>query len=172
MLDVVNNSTPYLTDEDIRAMAVFLKSLPATMRQAAYAYDDAATKVLESGKPQEAGAAIFLGACAPCHGMNGKGQPPFMPPLAGNPAVLDANPSSLINLVLNGADPLVVRGVPDAYRMPQFRIQLNDEAIADVLSFVRGAWGNGTAGVTPGEVKKLRPVTDPSSDRVIVLKMR
>jgi len=172
MLDVVNNSTRYLTDEDIRAMAVFLKSLPATARQAEFAYDDAAAKALESGKPQEAGAAIFMGSCASCHGMNGKGQPPFMPPLAGNPAVLDPNPSSLINLVLNGADPLVVRGVPDAYRMPQFRIQLNDEAIAEVLSFVRGAWGNGTAGVTPDEVKKLRPVTDPSSDRVIVLKMR
>jgi hypothetical protein len=37
---------------------------------------------------------------------------------------------------------------------------------------VREAWGNGTAGVTAEQVKKLRPVTDPSSDRVIVLKMR
>jgi mono/diheme cytochrome c family protein len=172
MLDVVNNSTPYLTDDDIHAMAVFLKSLPATASQAQFAYSDAATKTLQDGKPQGAGATIYLGACAACHGTDGKGQAPFMPPLAGNPAVLDANPSSLINLVLNGADPLVVKGVPDAYRMPQFRIQLNDEAIAQVLSFVRGAWGNGTAAVTPEQVKKLRPVTDPSSDRVIVLKMR
>jgi hypothetical protein len=37
---------------------------------------------------------------------------------------------------------------------------------------VRGAWGNGATGVTAEQVKKLRPVTDPSSDRVIVLKMR
>jgi mono/diheme cytochrome c family protein len=118
-----------------------------------------------SGKPQQPGAAIYLGMCAACHGTDGKGQAPFMPPLAGNPAVLDANPSSLINLVLNGADPLVVKGVPDAYRMPQFRIQLNDEAIGEVLSFVREAWGNGAAAVTAEEVGKLRPVTDPSSDR-------
>jgi alcohol dehydrogenase (quinone), cytochrome c subunit len=172
MLDVVNNSTPYLADEDIRAMAVFLKSLPATAQQAQFVYDDAATKVLQGGKPQPAGAAIYLGTCAPCHGTDGKGQAPFMPPLAGNPAVLDANPSSLINLVLNGADPLVVRGVPDPYRMPQFRIQLNDEAVAGVLSFVRDAWGNGAAEVTTEQVRKLRPITDPSSDRVIVLKMR
>jgi alcohol dehydrogenase (quinone), cytochrome c subunit len=172
MLDVVNNSTPYLSDDDIRAMAAFLKSLPATVTEAPFAYDDATTKMLEGGKPQQAGAAIYLGACAACHGMDGKGQAPFMPPLAGNPAVLDANPSSLINLVLNGADPLVVKGVPDAYRMPQFRIQLNDESIGQVLTFVRGAWGNGTAAVTAEQVKKLRPATDPSSDRVIVLKMR
>ena len=35
MLDVVNNSTPYLTDDDIGAMAAFIKSLPATAPQAA-----------------------------------------------------------------------------------------------------------------------------------------
>ena len=95
-----------------------------------------------------------------------------MPPLAGNPAILDSNPSSLINLVLNGAEPLVVKGVPDAYRMPQFRIQLTDGQTADVLSYVRGAWGNNAGAVTADQVKKLRPVTDPSSDQVIVLKMR
>jgi alcohol dehydrogenase (quinone), cytochrome c subunit len=74
--------------------------------------------------------------------------------------------------VLNGAEPLVPKGVPDAYRMPQFRIQLTDERIAQVLSFVRGAWGNDAAAVTTEQVKMLRPITDPSSDRVIVLKMR
>jgi mono/diheme cytochrome c family protein len=172
MLDVVNNSTPYLADEDIKAMAVFLKSLRATAQQAAFVYHDATTKDLQSGKPQQAGAAVYLGFCAACHGIDGKGQTPLMPPLAGNPAVLDANASSLINLVLNGAEPLVVKGIPDAYRMPQYRIQLNDEQIAQVLSFARSAWGNDAAPVTTEQVKKLRPVTDPSSDRVIVLKMR
>ena len=172
MLDVVNNSTPYLADDDIRAMALFLKSLAATAQQTGFAYDDATAKALQSGKPQQAGAATYLGSCAACHGTDGKGQAPFMPPLAGNPAVLDANASSLINLVLNGAEPMVVRGIPDAYRMPQFRIQLSDEQIAQVLSFVRSAWGNDAAMVTTDQVEALRPVTDPSSDRVIVLKMR
>jgi alcohol dehydrogenase (quinone), cytochrome c subunit len=172
MLDVINNSTPYLADNDVRAMAIFLKSLPETAREASFTYDDTATKDLSSGRPRQPGAAIYLGSCASCHGADGKGQAPFMPPLAGNAAVLDADPSSLVNLVLNGAEPIVVKGVPDAYRMPQFRIQLNDEDIAAVLSFVRGAWGNGAAAVTTESVKKLRPVTDPSSDRVIVLKMR
>jgi alcohol dehydrogenase (quinone), cytochrome c subunit len=172
MLDVVNNSTPYLADEDISAMAVFLKSLPATAQQAAFVYRDAPTKELQSGKPQQAGAAVYIGFCAACHGIDGKGQAPFMPPLAGNPAVLDANPSSLINLVLNGAEPLVPKGIPDGYRMPQYRVQLNDEQIAQALSFVRSAWGNDAGPVTTDKVKRLRPVTDPSSDRVIVLKMR
>jgi alcohol dehydrogenase (quinone), cytochrome c subunit len=171
MLDVINNSTPYLTDEDLRAMAVYLKSLPAA-QQNAPTDKSATTQDPQNRKPNSEAAAIFLGACAACHGVDGKGQVPFLPPLAGNPAVLDGNPSSLINLVLNGAEPLVVKGVPDAYRMPQFRIQLNDEQIAEVLSYVRSAWGNDAAAVTTEQVKTLRPVTDPSNDRVIVLKMR
>lgn len=172
MLDVINNSTPYLTDEDLRAIAAYLESLPATAQQNGFAYNDATTGDLQSNKPKSAGANIYLGTCAACHGADGKGQAPFMPPLAGNPAVLDGNPSSLINIVLNGAEPLVVKGVPDPYRMPQFRIQLTDEQIAQVLSFVRSAWGNDAEAVTAQQVKTLRPVTDPSSDRVIVLKMR
>ena len=95
-----------------------------------------------------------------------------MPPLAGNPVVLDNNPSSLINLVLNGAEPLIVKGTPDSYRMPQYRVQLTDAEIASVLSFVRSAWGNGASPVTSDRVKTLRPITDPSSDRVLILKMR
>ncbi len=172
MLDVINNSTPYLSDEDLRAMAVYLKSLAPAAQQNAVTYKDATTQELQSNKPKSGGAAIYLGMCAACHGADGKGQAPYMPPLAGNPSVLDGNPSSLINLVLNGAEPLVVKGVPDAYRMPQFRPQLTDEQIAQVLSFVRGGWGNDAAAVTTEQVKKLRPVTDPSNDQVIVLKMR
>ena len=66
----------------------------------------------------------------------------------------------------------IAKGIPDGYRMPQYRIQLNDEQIAQVLSYVRSGWGNDAAPVTTDAVKKLRPMTDPSSDRVIILKMR
>ena len=172
MLDVVNNSTPYLSDDDLNAMAAYLKSLSPTAQQTAPSYDEATTKALLSGSLPQPGATLYLGNCVSCHGADGKGQSPYIPPLAGNPVVLDADPHSLVNLVLNGAQPLVVKGTPDAYRMPQYRVQLNDDEIAEVLSFVRGAWGNGTAPVAASEVKALRPITDPSSDRVIILKMR
>jgi mono/diheme cytochrome c family protein len=172
MLDVVNNSTPYLNDDDINAIAAYLKSLPATAQQAAFTYDNATTTALQSGKPGQTGGDVYLGYCSACHGVDGKGQTPFIPPLAGNPVVLDSDPASLINLVLNGAEPIVIKGTPDAYRMPQYRVQLSDQQIADALSFVRGGWGNGAGAVTADDVKKLRPVTDPSNDRYIILKMR
>jgi mono/diheme cytochrome c family protein len=49
---------------------------------------------------------------------------------------------------------------------------MSDEKIAQVLTYVRGAWGNNADAVSTDQVKKLRPVTDPTSDQVIVLKMR
>jgi alcohol dehydrogenase (quinone), cytochrome c subunit len=172
MIDVVNNSTPYLSDDDIAAMAAYLKSLPPVATQAPYAYDDATTKALRGGHPEHPGGVVYLGACGACHGSDGKGFSPYMPRLAGNPTVLDTDPSSLINVVLNGSMPLVVKGTPDAYRMPQFRLQLTDQQIADVVSFIRAGWGNGAPAATAAQVGGLRATTDPTSDKVVILKMR
>ncbi len=172
MIDVVNNSTPYLSDGDIEAIADYLKSLPATSTQPAVAYDDATTVALRSGHESQPGAAVYTGTCANCHGIDAKGFTPYIPALAGNPIVLDDDPSSLINLVLNGSNPLVVKGTPDAYRMPQFRLQFSDQDIADVVTFIRNGWGNQAPAVTAAQVAKLRKSTDPTSDQVIILKMR
>jgi alcohol dehydrogenase (quinone), cytochrome c subunit len=172
MIDVVNNSTPYLSDADVKAIATYLKSLSPTAAQPAYAYDDSTAAALKSGHAPQTGAAAYATSCSSCHGSDGKGFSPYLPRLAGNPTVLDNDPSSLINLVLNGSVPLVVEGTPDPYRMPQFRIRLTDQAIADALTFIRGGWGNQAPPVTAAEVATLRKTTDPTSDRVIILKMR
>jgi len=172
MIDVVNNSTPYMSDDDLKAIAGYLKSLPASSAQPAFAYNNATTAALRGGHASQPGAAVFTGTCANCHGFDGKGFAPYMPPLAGNPVVLEDNPSSLINLVLNGSNPLVVKGTPEAYRMPQFRLQYSDQEIADVVTFIRNGWGNKAPAVTAEQVAKLRKSTDPTSDRVIILKMR
>lgn len=172
MIDVVNNSTPYLSDGDINAIAVYLKSLPATSTQEPVAYDAATTVALQSGHTSEPGAATYTGTCANCHGFDAKGFGPYMPALAGNPIVLDNDPSSLINLVLNGSNPLVVKGTPDPYRMPQFRRQYSDQEIADVVTFIRNGWGNQAPANTASEVVNLRKTTDPTRDEVIILKMR
>lgn len=118
------------------------------------------------------GGTIYAGTCANCHGVDGKGFGPYTPALAGNPIVLDDDPSSLINLVLNGSNPLVVKGTPDPYRMPQFRQQYSDQEVADVITFLRTGWGNQAPTVTAAQVAELRKTTDPTSDQVIILKMR
>jgi len=174
MIDAVNNSTQYLSDEDLGAIAVYLKSLPGRgeRMESAYLYDGATTVALRRGDADEPGAAIYVQKCAGCHALDGRGRAPFLPPLAGNAVVLDDDPASLINVVLNGSARIVVAGMPDEYRMPQFRLLLSDQDIAQVLGFIRRSWGNEAHLVPADRVRRIRHETEPASDAVAILKMR
>jgi alcohol dehydrogenase (quinone), cytochrome c subunit len=174
MIEVINNSTQHLSAADLWAIARYLKSLaPAdTTAQAPYIYEGNTAEMLRGRVPSARGAKIYLRQCVACHVVDGRGYAPYLPPLSGNPAVLDSSPASLINITLNGSARVVVNGLPDAYRMPQSRIFLSDQDVADVVTFIRTGWGNKAAAVTAHEVAKIRASTSPASDAVVILKMR
>jgi mono/diheme cytochrome c family protein len=177
MTEVINNSTQYLTDDDIAAMATYLRSLPAkTPGAAAYAYNASTTADLRERRHGAPGALAYVQHCEHCHVDDGKGYGTYLTGLAGSSTVLDPNPVSLINITLNGSARVVVKGMPDAYRMPAFRDSLSDTQIADVVNFIRAGWGNAPAGnppaVTAADVAKVRAATSPASDRVEILKMK
>lgn len=116
---------------------------------------------------------VYLQFSAPCHQLDGKGAPPYLLALAGNPAVLDRDPISLINITLNGSSPVVVGGSPDAYRMNPFRSLLGDQDVAELVGYIRSAWRNRAARVTQGQVSDLRSKTDPVHDeQLMLLRMR
>jgi len=164
MIDAVNNSTQYLTDDDLGAMAAYLKSLPALEKPMT-----AGAAAQGAGSP---GARLYQQQCAACHLADGTGHAPYIPPLAGVPTMLDRDPVSLINITLNGSSRIVVDGMPDAYRMPQYRVLLTDRNIADIVTFMRDSWGVPGTGVTAEQVAKVRAATDAASDAVVILKMR
>jgi mono/diheme cytochrome c family protein len=160
MIDAINNSTQYLSDTDLTAIATYLKSLPGNQSAT-----PPATVASLSGKG-------YAQQCAACHLADGKGHAPYIAPLAANPAVMDPDPSSLINITLNGSSRVVVEGMPDAYRMPQFRVLLKDQDIAEIVSFIRSSWGNSAVPVTADQVAKIRKNSSAASDAVVILKMR
>jgi mono/diheme cytochrome c family protein len=170
MTEAFNNSTQFMSDEDLAAIARYLKSLPGDRQrdgeQWHYAEGSAAALL---DKP---GAHTYVTRCASCHGLDGKGQSEWMPLLAGATSALAKESASAINITLNGSQRVVAAGVPDAYRMPAFREQLSDQQIAEVLSFVRGTWGNHGSTVDAQAVSKLREHTDPASSSPIILHMR
>jgi len=175
MIDAINYSTQYLSDEDNAAIAHYLKSLspahPDTPSH--WSYNPATEAALSASQLTAPGSLEYVQNCAGCHGRDGKGAAPYIPPLAGNPAVLDPNSVSLINIVLNGSSPVVVHGTPDAYRMIPFRAALNDEHVAELLSFVRTSWGNDAAAVSADQVAALRANTDPVRyEELDLLRMR
>jgi alcohol dehydrogenase (quinone), cytochrome c subunit len=172
MMDAFNNSTQFMTDADLAAVARYLKSLEPRTKEEDYVYDDASGTQLAAGDLAAPGAGIYMSQCQYCHGLDGRGFVPHLPPLAGNPTLMDGNSSSVVNITLNGAGRIVAGGVPDSYRMPPFRLLLTDEQVADVSTFVRAAWGNGASAVAVESVRELRRSTDSASDHVTVLRMR
>ncbi len=172
MMEAFNNSTAFMTDEDLGAIAHYLKSLPRAP-EPVWEYDGEATLVLAGGIPAEnRGAQIYLQKCSHCHGRDGRGRGEFVPPLAGASSALAGPADSVVNITLNGAGRVVANGIPDSYRMPPYRVTLSDQDIAAVSSFVRQSWGNSGGAVSAADVAKLRAHTDPFSDQVILLQMR
>ena len=174
MTEVINNSTQFLTDGDLHSMATYLRSLTPVMDSEgpAYAYDPSSEDDIRGGRFDRPGVLLYMQKCMACHRADGQAYAPFIPPLAGNPAVVDADPSSLINVTMNGTQRIVVGGMPDAYWMPRFRNMLSDQEVADVVTMIRSAWGNRAAPVIAADVAAIRSGTTAATDAVQILKMK
>jgi mono/diheme cytochrome c family protein len=170
MTEAFNNSTQFMTDDDLTAIAHYLKSLPGDPQRDGAPWQNQQASAAE--RLDTPGAHTYVTRCASCHGLDGKGQPEWMPPLAGATSALAKESASAINITLNGSQRVVAAGVPDAYRMPAFREQLSDQPIAEVLTFMRSAWGNQGSAVDAQAVGKLREHTDPASSSPTILHMR
>jgi mono/diheme cytochrome c family protein len=160
MGEVVHDSTQHFHDDDLRAIAHYLKSLAPAGEQASYRSPEAvAPVVVVSGEPplliEKPGAGLFGADCAKCHNADGAGKPPRFPALAGNPSVLADNPSSVIRIILEGAASPTTAANPKPEKMPAFST-LNDTQIADIVNFVRGSWGNNAPRASAQAVKILR----------------
>jgi mono/diheme cytochrome c family protein len=158
MSDVVAHSSQYMSDADLRAIAVYLKGLPTHGGAAAapYAYNTATADALWKGNDKQRGAALYVDSCAACHRSDGKGYQEVFPALAGNSVVLSTEPDNLISVILNGHKVPATATRPSTFTMPAFGWRLNDEQVADVASFVRSSWGNQAGTVSANQVKKLR----------------
>jgi len=148
MAEVVLHSTQHLSNQDLAAMAVFLKSLPpAPVARASTA---------ASGRLPAAGAKLYEQHCAQCHGDQGQGVPGAYPPLAGNRAVTMDATANLVQIVLNGGYAPATAGNPRPFGMPPFVLVLDDTELAELLTYLRSAWGHQASAVTPTEINRMR----------------
>ncbi|WP_347557313.1 cytochrome c [Robbsia sp. KACC 23696] len=158
MVEVVQNSTQYLSADDLKAIAVYVKSLsPAPQNGGTrFTASDATLQMFMSGQANETGARIYMDSCAACHRLNGQGQTRVFPSLANNPMVLHDNPDSLIAVILAGSRLPSTAAAPSDLAMPPFKWRYDDNEVAALATFVRGAWGNHAEAVTASEVAKIR----------------
>jgi len=166
MSQVINDSTQYLSNADLLAIGTYLSSLPgtkpgdgatkATAASNAAGADQPATMELRSGKLQTAGASVYLNNCNACHRSDGTGAMKAFPALGKNAVVNVDDPTSLIHIVLAGSAMPSTKSDPAPMGMPGFGWRLNDQEVAEVVSFVRGNWGNHGGAVTAEQVAVVR----------------
>jgi mono/diheme cytochrome c family protein len=153
MAEVVYNSLQYLTDDDLRAMAVYLKSIA----------EPSPPPPLSSTLPRSEGSllislgkTVYDARCAACHGALGEGKPPHWPPLAGNQSIQMESAVNAIRMVLNGGYPPATEEDPRPYGMPPFAGLLSDDEVAAVVSYIRTTWGNRGTPVSARDANELR----------------
>ena len=152
MAEVVYNSLQYLSDQDVAAMATYLKALPQRDSEP----QPTSQARLANPGTMELGRRVYGQQCAMCHGDEGKGQPPAYPPLGGNQSITMASPVNSIRMVLNGGYPPGTRKNPRPHGMPPFNHILSDEEVAAIVTYIRVAWENSGTPVTAAQSNELR----------------
>jgi mono/diheme cytochrome c family protein len=146
MGEVVDLSTSKLTDSDVNAIAAYLKDVSGP------AQDNA-------GSPDKdiltAGGAIYQDLCSACHAQDGKGAPNMFPNLAEAATVKARDPTTVLRVILQGAQTVSTDREPTGPAMPAFGWQLDDAQIAAVATYVRNHFGKAGA-VSESDVRKAR----------------
>ncbi|WP_413215399.1 c-type cytochrome [Paraburkholderia kururiensis] len=124
MAPVIEESTQYMTNDDLHAIAVYLKSLSAHGPAGTYndnEYARARTyQAIATGEFERHGGGIYLSFCARCHEADGQGQQGKVAALAGNSLVLAPDPTSIIRIVTEGSKSPQTETGPEAKKMPAF----------------------------------------------------
>jgi mono/diheme cytochrome c family protein len=150
MAEVIIHSTSNMTDEDLVAIAVYLKDSGVTSSAS-----ETASSAAENGA-MRAGSAIYKDNCAACHKDSGTGESDLFPRLAGSASVRSDDGTTLIRVTLQGARAVATSDKPTGPAMPAFDWRLNDAQVASVLTYIRNSWGNAAAPVAASEVASQR----------------
>ncbi|WP_266156384.1 cytochrome c [Dyella silvatica] len=150
MADVVARSTQHMDEDDLRAIATYLQSLPAR------APAPAPELPFDTKSLVNQGTKVYAQQCAGCHGKDGKGIAGVYPPLDGNSSVNEPTGINAIRVVLLGGFPPVTAGNSRPYSMPPFAQSLSDNEVASVVSYIRQAWSNKAAPLRADDVSKYR----------------
>ncbi len=160
MTDVIRHSTQHITDSDLTAIATYLKSLPPGEHDLPMTSNPptaAATVAakLPANLYSSRGGLGYVQFCTDCHRLDGAGVKNIFPPLAGNPTLMDRDPSTLVHIMLTGWKTAQTAAHPREWTMPSFSV-LGDQELAEIINFARSSWGTSANPIAASDVKKMR----------------
>jgi mono/diheme cytochrome c family protein len=155
MGEAIDLSLRHMAPEDIKALVVYLKTIPAiqdttlplpkTMLASAFPHGD------EIGDNAR-GAMIFAGACAACHSWTGKSAVLSYADFIGSRTVNDPTARNIAQAIISG----VTRHTPDGIvTMPGFGKAYSAEEIAAVANYITARFGAEKSRITAQEVKTI-----------------
>jgi mono/diheme cytochrome c family protein len=159
MTSVVEHSTAHLKDDDLHAIAAYLKQLPPVPARGPAVKPqgkDETVHKLSAAVNLSLGERLYLDNCAACHFVTGKGASRVFPELDGATVINADNPTALVNVILNGARTPSTDKAPSILVMPGFSRRLSDSEAAALATFLRQGWTNSAAAVSERDVAKVR----------------
>jgi mono/diheme cytochrome c family protein len=163
MGEVVADSTQYLNPEDLRSIAMYLRSVPPVIGGETHPRGqwgnpaNDVTALRGNAITGVNGAQLFVANCASCHNWTGQGvgasAPGAYPSLIHNTTVGARDPNNLAMVILHGVN----RTTKQAdVLMPAFSGDLTDDQVAAIANYVTKQFGNPQASLTAEQVGKLR----------------
>ncbi len=180
MAEAIDHSLRHLTEGDLRAIVVYLKSVPAIRdprdSRPPYAWGEAADElasirgvVLPDDLNRMTGEQLYDAWCATCHQARGQGSfDGGLPPLFHNTALGSANTNNLVAVTLDG---IVRQGESTDVIMPGFALDLTDAQIATLAGYLVQHYGNPAAVVTSKQVSELRAGAGTTSHLVLAARL-
>ena len=124
-------------------------------------------EALRLDRKVSSGEKVFAARCASCHQTNGLGITGQYPPLAGSKWVT-SDPGLITNIILKGLKgEIVVKGEKygTSAAVNMAAVPINDREIANVVTYVRQAWGNEANEIFEDEVSSIRADSSDQQDQ-------
>ncbi|GGH67235.1 cytochrome c [Comamonas phosphati] len=179
MAEAVDHSLKHLSQEDLKAIAVYIKSVPAvddgSIKQAADSFGkqtDALDTIRGVDLPKEynamTGAQLYDAYCAACHQAQGQGtEGGGLPALFHNTSLGHASSNNLVQVLLHGIERYEADTV-----MPGFAHELTDTQITTLGNYLLTNYGNPAAKVTQSQVAQLRDPATAGADSGLLMLAR
>lgn len=173
MAEVIENSLRFLSRDDLEAIALYLKSVPAARGpegvsdRTSFGRPDPDRLTFSAAVPDPdhpVGRSLYAFACASCHGLDGRGLPGRdgrdYPPLIGNSITGAPNADNLVQTILHGAyrrDRGGIEYMPPFDNNSRLSNALSDDDVAALANYLVRQFGDPAAAtMTADHVARLR----------------
>ena len=159
MGEAVDESFSQLAPEDLRAIVVYLRSVPNSVSsdlpaRLAPSAPDGHKEGLAAAESR--GKQVYEGACVSCHGWSGISDVSEYATLTGARAVNDPHGTNVAQIILAGTRR---SSPPGVIEMPSFGAAYSDSDIAAVANYVTTRFGSSASNLNAVDIAKMRAET-------------